>query len=282
MPHSKPYSRSSPRPSPRLSRQIAASVDATPDLLPVLPQLFQGIESLGSSPRRIVNLLRSASIPRQPRILDLACGKGSASIAIAAAISAHVTGIDAAPDFIAHATTRAHRRGLHNQTSFLIGDVTSVTRICNTLGPRTRFDAAIMIGLLGFDHAAPLLRTFLTPGGLYIIDDAVHPSTNPGKTTTPTRGDARDYFASLGDKLLREVMLPRRAIENQNRTILKRLTRNAEALMQDHKPLRRSLKSFISRQNNNSARLLEDLRPTLWLVKKSIRDSDAKTRKITI
>ncbi len=84
-----------------------------------------------SSPLRdpvIREAIRILDLPEGSRGLDAGCGIGSHSLLLADAVGAggHVTGLDFAPDLVAHAKGLAARSGLRERVGFRQGDVSEL------------------------------------------------------------------------------------------------------------------------------------------------------------
>lgn len=114
-----------------------------------------------------------AALPEPPRrALDLACGTGAASLALAAA-GAEVVGVDRSPQMLAIARARARDRGL--PVTFVEADLRRLTPALGHQGPFDLItclydslnyltgDGELAAALAG---AAPLLR----PGGRIVFD----------------------------------------------------------------------------------------------------------------
>jgi ubiquinone/menaquinone biosynthesis C-methylase UbiE len=252
----------------RLTQSIARSVDASTDLLPVFADLFQGINALGSTPRRLASLVARSSVPRfsEPgaSVLDLACGKGAVAVEFAKSFGARVTGVDACGVFLEGAKALARQHRVENHCRWINADVCAIAA-----RHKSRYDVAMMIGLFPLAEAAPLLRRLTKRGGLYVIDDAVLDPDDPDAETfadVPDAGACRALIEGLGDRVERRVLLPRAAMASQNRALLRRLSANAARLSKSHPHLRQSLRAFIARQREASAVLLGPLRPTIWAI----------------
>ena len=74
----------------QLRHEVAASLDLPPRLTPWMDELFAGLSSLGSSPRRVVSMLREGGLRSNSRVLDLACGKGATAVELARAFGCRV------------------------------------------------------------------------------------------------------------------------------------------------------------------------------------------------
>lgn len=242
-------------------REVARSVGASPALIPFFDELFAPLSALGSSPRRIASLL---PLTAKSRVLDLACGKGAVAVEVARRRGCHVTGVDACPAFIESAHALAARLNVAHLCTWHLADIRRWSP-----RPLPRFDAAMMIGLDSVAQAAPRLRRFVKPGGVYIIDDAVRDSRH---TLSPRLQDVPDAAAcqasieTLGDLVLRRIMLPRTAVQGQHRSISKALGTTTRRLAKQHPKLRRPLAEFMARHHAALAVLLGPLRPTIWVV----------------
>lgn len=157
-------------PSAELQALVARSLDAPPALFPVLPELLADLEDLGARAEQVVTLLRQCALPPQARVLDLGCGKGASSLAIAREWRAHVLGIDAMPAFIAHATERARREALSDRCTFVVGDVREAVRHAED------YDLVLLLALGdllgGLPETTHVLTHCVRPGGYILLDDA--------------------------------------------------------------------------------------------------------------
>ncbi len=251
--------------SAALRRAVAASVDAPPALLPVLPRLFAGLDSLGSTPRTVVSMLRRHGARPSWRVLDLACGKGAAAIAIARNLRCRVTAVDAFEPFIEHAKLLAARRAVTSRCTFTTADVL-------TWRSKSRFDAALMLGLFGVERAAPLLRRHLRPGGVYIIDDAFLDSTHPRCGSfpgVPTLDESRALVERRGDNILEEIIPTRLEISKLNASLYRRIALNARAIRRAEPALAPALDEFLDRQRKANRTLQGPLRGALWLIRRA-------------
>jgi 2-polyprenyl-3-methyl-5-hydroxy-6-metoxy-1,4-benzoquinol methylase len=242
-----------------LLREAAASVDASPALVPVLGLLFDGIDSLGSSPERIVRMLRLAGLDPGSRVLDLGCGKGAAAICIARVLKCRCTGIDAVPEFVAAAEASARQHGVSKLCEFRAGNLRQFARA-------SEYDAAIMLGVLDVERGRRVLRRAVKPGGVFILDDAVAVRPRRG---CPTLDEARRLLSRGGDRIEAEDVWTPQQTRRQEERLRRQLSRNAARLAMSHPRLRRSLASFLQRQRE-AARVLETrFQPVQWMVRTS-------------
>lgn len=239
-------------------------------LLPEFPALFAGVRALGSTPRRLVTLLRASGLRRGDRVLDLACGKGAVGVSLAEHLGARVVGVDACAAFLNEARSHAHQRGVQRFCEWREEDARAFVR-----NSRVRFDVSLMIGLWPLDQAAKALRRVTRPGGLYVIDDAVRDHRHPRGSARGAYRDVPDVDAcgriidELGDAVVRRVMIPVSAMVSQNRAILQRLARNSAAIARRRPALRRVLDAFIRDQQRAGVELEGALRPTIFVIRRS-------------
>ena len=125
--------------------------------------------------RAIKEIVREDSVQE---ILDIACGTGDFSIAIAKAMSpgSHVSGLDISEGMLAVMRDKLEAEGLEGRVSVGQGD-------CEAMGfADARFDrAAIAFGIRNFEHRVKALKEILRvlkPGGKLVILELSVPS-NP-------------------------------------------------------------------------------------------------------
>jgi ubiquinone/menaquinone biosynthesis C-methylase UbiE len=265
-----------------MAQSVARSLDLPPALLPHVGVLFEGLHSLGGSPRKVAGMLHRAGLAPGSRVLDLACGKGGASVELARRLGAKVLGVDACPEFIAAATSLALHEGVEERCRFRVGNV----RQFRTSRP---FDAALMLGLFGVEHAAPLLRSLVKPGGLYLIDDAFRVQRAARRKnmetyeSVPTLGDTRRVFTDLGDDIVEELVPTRTEIMTQNQRLLKSIIARCGRLRKSNPELAPALDDFVQRQRDGNTLLQGPIRPGVWVVRKNALGSglEASTKRRT-
>lgn len=255
----------------RLRREVARSVDAPASLVPYFEQLFAGMPSLGSSPRRLTNSLHAAGVEQGARVLDLACGKGAIAVELARRLGCSVTAVDACPAFLEEGRRRAANAGVANRVRFIESDVRAFARAAARA--RRRWDAALMIGLLPIEEAAPMLRTLVRSRGIYAIDDVFRDTNLTSRRseflTVPTRSECREIIEASGDRLIAvDVTSPSR-LRALNDSLYKRLAQNARALRASTPSLARDLEAFLSNQRHANRLLGGQLRPAIWFAERA-------------
>jgi len=158
-----------------VEEKLAGSLTAeTTELLPFLPYLLQDFWELGSSPNAIVELIkRHIELSEGARILDLACGKGAVSVAIARELGTRVRGIDLLSDFIDVAVQKAAEHGVGELCDFAVGDINEAVKI-------ERGYDVVILGAVGNVLGNPCetvnkLKSTVKKGGFILIDECYLP-----------------------------------------------------------------------------------------------------------
>jgi SAM-dependent methyltransferase len=253
-----------------LAAEVAASVNATPKLLPILPELLDGLDALGSPTRRLANLLYAQGLGPRSRVLDLACGKGALAIRLARLTRCRVVGVDAFEPFVAAARDAAAKAGVGERCTFVCADVRRARSLMKSTCPGG-FDVAIMAGLWDAAQAAPLLRECTRLGGLYLFDDAVRDPRHEDADEfldVPTRRDVVESIEKHGDAVLAARLTPVETIRRSIRVTLAALEANATTAARRHPSLRAEIRSFIAAQQEAEDLLIGPLRPVVVLARK--------------
>ena len=253
-------------PRPSLRQSIADSIDAPPEALPYIPEVFADLASLGSSPRQVTTWLAALNLGPRHRVLDLACGKGAVSVALARRFACRVTAVDAFPPFIEAATALAARQRVAHLCQFHIADVRK------PLPKPQRFDAALMLGLFDLETAAAILRPQVRPGGHYLLDDAISLDPHPAADDAPlTRAEARFLLEETGDRVVRELVFTPARVRQIESRLFAAMQRRITAITRRDPSARKPLAELLRRQRAAAADLVGPVRPALWLVRKRSR-----------
>ena len=135
--------------------------------------------------------LRLLDLPRVAAVLDLGCGTGVVSRAIAArdGFAGTVTGVDQSPDFIAAAQRLAADGGVGDRIDFVVGDAHQLAI------PAASHDAVVAHTLISHvrDPAAVLAEAarMLRPGGTAAVFDGDYASLTFG-CSDPRLGEAME------------------------------------------------------------------------------------------
>jgi len=149
--------------------KLAGSLTAeTTDLIPYLPYLLQDFWELGSDPNTMANLLKEV-MPKDAKILDLACGKGAVSVTVTKKLGVQVKGFDIIPEFIDTAVEKAKEHEVAGLCDFEIGDINEVVETSKG------YDA-VVLGGVGDVLGRPIetlrkLKQTINPVGYILIDE---------------------------------------------------------------------------------------------------------------
>ena len=258
--------------SPEQQSEIAASLDADVELLPYLPALLADLESLGSSPLHIVELLRpyarrAGSTPTT--VLDLACGMGAVAIALARELGARVHGVDLFPSFVAEARRRAEAAGVGTLCSFESIDL----RVA--MARSVRWDVVIYAatGVLGeLHHAIGALRRVVRPDGLIVIDDGFlsdgERSGHAGFEHYAPHGESTRRLRAHGDDVLREVVIPVEEQSRRDQRYAEQIRSRAEELCVRFPGAASSFRAYVERQESENSALEAEIVGALWLLRR--------------
>jgi len=250
--------------------QVAKGFDATPELIPFIPYLLQDLWELGSSPKVIVDILKSIE-PLQPRrVLDLACGKGAVSCRIAKELGYHTLGIDLFKPFIIEANLRAKEFGVANLCNFEVGDINTEVQTKNN------FDFVILASaesLLGnIDTAIQLLRQCVKSNG-YIIYDGVFLKEG-SVINRPEYAIIRSYeetirlLTSHGDKIIMEVRIPVEEIKAINDSYLVYINNRTNELLSKFPEKKELLNGYVKRQEEECKIIESEIVGCVWCIEK--------------
>jgi serine/threonine-protein kinase HipA len=149
-------------------------------------QLYEGLARLGpgseTSTLRALRMLPGP--PSRPRILELGCGSGAATLILARETGGHVTAVDMHQPFLDDLERRADAAGLAGQIATRRQSMDALE------DPPASYDLIWSEGaiyLLGFERGLRLWR-LLPPGGCVCVTEATWLSDDPP-------GEARDYWA---------------------------------------------------------------------------------------
>lgn len=253
--------------------KLACSLTArSVELVPFLPYLLQDLWTLGSSPAMMTRLIAGHFPPREgAKALDLACGKGAVSVAIAQKLGISVHGFDLTAEFIEYARGKAEALGVSALCHFTVGDVNDVVERENG------YDIAIF-GAAGNILGTPaqtlrkLART-VAPGGYILIDESYLPDGADGAGQIRyqnyeylRRGQWLQLFQENGLRLVEEMMDDEPYdFDADNAAIAKR----AAELSAKHPELHELFDGYVRSQLDECEDLENELISVTWMLQKA-------------
>jgi SAM-dependent methyltransferase len=183
-------------------------------------EIHQGLptEAPGSDEATLEALSHVPDLPSRPRILDVGCGPGRQTLALARVTGGHVTAVDTHRPFLEDLRARAGEEGLR-------GSITLLNRSMMELGfePES-FDLLWSEGaayIMGLGNALRSWRRFLKPGGALALTECVWLTNRPApevrafwRANYPamrTVSDNLDLIEESGYEVVRHFTLPESA-----------------------------------------------------------------------
>lgn len=205
-------------------------------------EAHEGLEN--QAPGDAASTLRALSLlgalPPRPRILDVGCGPGRSSLALAGATDGTVVGLDTHAPFLAQLVERARETGLADRISTVRGSMFEMPF------NDAAFDLLWCEGavyLRGFDEALRDWGRFLVPGGGLALTDCTWLCTDPPE-------EARAFWADAYPSM-RTVAANEQAARAAGYTVMGSFPLPEEAWEAYYAPLARRLPMLELRHEDN-------------------------------
>ncbi len=233
-----------------LQHLIADSLECDERLLPLMPELLEDLQSLGTDPGMVVTLLERKIGP-DCHVLDLACGKGAVSVALAARLGCRVTGVDGMISFIEAARKLAQEHDVNHLCDFKTGDIRAFQ------SENTLFDAVIYGAAgpaLGDTHTCMgVLRNLVKSGGWVLIDDACRRNDLGADALVhvqdlPERESLLRNLTVFGDVPVAEINMPSIILQDINKTNMRHIECHATRVVERHLNKAALICAYVSRQ----------------------------------
>lgn len=257
--------------SEKQKEQVAKGFDAAPELIPFIPYLLQDLWELGSSPHLIINILKSLNLPAGLKVLDLACGKGAASIQISQQLGFKCLGIDLFEPFIEEAKKKSAELELDNLCIFEVEDIT------DAVDKYSYFDIVILASaesLLGnLSDAVKKLRNCVHVNGYIIYDGAYlqenSTTKNPDYTILRKYNESKKILTSFGDEIIAEEIIPFEETKRINDSYTELIGRRTEELVLKYPEAEKLLRAYVRKQESECELIERNIKGVLWCLQKS-------------
>lgn len=138
----------------------------------ILFRIYEGLEREGPGSRAMTEraLALCAGLPDTPRVLEIGCGSGGATLVLAELTGGDVVAVDVYQPFLDRLAGRAAAKGLADRITTVQGDMAALD-----FEPES-FDLIWCEGaayIMGVDQAMEEWKRFLRPCGFLVFSDAV-------------------------------------------------------------------------------------------------------------
>lgn len=247
--------------------KLAKSLSATSvELIPYLPYLLQDLWELGSSPRDMVALVQKHGVlHKDSRVLDLACGKGAVSVALAKELGCAVKGVDLLPVFIEEARRMAKVHGVDALCAFQVGDIqVSVTQ--------EKDYHLVVLGAVGDVLGNPeetlrALGNTIRPGGHVLLDDGY--GAPSAETGIHSRMQWMEHIESAGFAMVDEMLVNETELAFLMEEQMLRIAQRVEELKVLHPQHADLFQSYMESQLAEVEELTHDVVGVTMLLRKA-------------
>jgi len=255
-----------------VQKRLAESLTAeSTDIIPYLPYLLQDFWSLASDPDEMTSLLRAyTDFGTDSRLLDLACGKGAASIYLAKEFGCTAKGIDLISEFIAEAKEKAEEHGVADRCVFATGDVNEAVTT------EQDFDLTIWGGagdLLGsYPETLEGIARTVKPSGYILLDDGYLPEKPQCLRYHHeylTKAQWEHAFKENGLTVVACNEAKREVDPSAYAEDLDNIRGRAEELIRQHPDKRELFESYVRSQQAEYEDLQDGMTAALWLLQKT-------------
>ena len=258
----------------KLKQQVAKSLTAEDaELLPFLPYLLQDLWELGSDPGEIAGLLKK-HLPRaaKAKILDLCCGKGAVSVALARELGAMVKGVDMMPEFLEYAREKAAEAGVGHLCEFELRDAKEAVKT-------ERGYDCVVYGAAGDALGEPAviprkLRDTVKTGGLVVIaegylrEGASNRDYKWQSYEIPDRARYMEYFEAAGLELVEEIAHPSETEEDFYASETAAMEARCRELAAKYPDKRGMFEKYIEAQRGEVDDITNRFVPATWVLRK--------------
>lgn len=263
------------------ARDLAAFFHVDEEIVSFIPDLLADFDELGTFPEQIAQLLRDAGWKgKDAAVVDLGCGFGAVSRAIAREFGCRLTGVDMLEAFVVEAGRRAETEGLGHLCRFVCSDVGDY------LDRGDRFDVALLLSVgdvLGpMDRTVGRLRQVVRPGGYIVIDDGYtasgKPIDYPGYEYLESRETVLAQLTSHGDEIVCARTITPDEMKEQDRIFTERIEGRVRELSQRHPQHRLAFERYLENERKECEILESEVICESWLLRRAVSGSRADRR----
>lgn len=253
-----------------LDGSVAQAMEADVRLLPLLPELLADLWELGPSAEQVIAVLESVGVQPDSVVLDLACGKGAVSVALAEQMGVRVEGIDAFQPFLQAARSLATERRVSHRCRFEQGDIR------NMLGQEAQYDVVLLLSVgpvLGnYERTIAGLRKLVRIGGYIVIEDGF---LADGVEHLPLAEGYAGHSETLrglmacGDVVVREVICPTEQARSVNRRNTDLIRQRANLVKASYPAYEQLIDEYVARQERETQILCKDVLCAIWVLQRA-------------
>ena len=266
-----------------LQDSMSDSMETHRKMLPYLHLLLKDMWALGSSPEKIIEMVRPLALPADStRVLDLGCGKGAVCIQLAKNFGFRVVGVDGSAPFLEEARIKAQENSVESQCQFVEQDIREYVKTARN------FDVVVLASLGGvfgpYDETVKFLRDTIRNGGFIIIDDGfskrdVHQRRSGYLHYLPHK-KTLNQLTSQGDELVDEIILSDEENSAIDREYIETLKTRSIPLLEQHPELKELVNHYIENQLEECDYIEDNLVGAIWLLQKKQSEINLLTLRI--
>jgi cyclopropane fatty-acyl-phospholipid synthase-like methyltransferase len=235
-----------------------------------LPYLLKDLWEIGSSAKIIVDIIRKNNLDSffpKMKVLDIGCGKGAVSLAVAKKFNAGITGLDAMPAFINEALNKADEMNLGNLCKFIVCDIRTVIKQYNGLDIAIAGSIGPILG--NVKETLENLRYCINDNGYVILDDGYLSAKSRDEDSPYLCED--EYFRQIEEsrfEIADKYIHPADESRNTDNEIYNQIEKRAKELIKMHPEKAELFEGYLKRQRDENEIIENSLINTALLLKK--------------